>query len=162
MLVDDMMPFRLVWCEWAHFLAFAPNFHYPPNTWANGRIPGVRWSPVPTESRVWISGGHLNFAEKVGYRVSGVSRVQDLRPAGFKPHSYETWEWPAFFVPDQNHISVKFSALSVQFPCQTRADHRSVWTQHWLNSTKPPAQQLLYKTSLSHRNALLVSIQPWR
>jgi hypothetical protein len=32
----------------------------------------------------------------------------------------------------------------------------------WPNSANKPAQQLLYKTSQSHRNVRLVSIKPWR
>jgi hypothetical protein len=65
---------------------------------------------------------------------------------------HETWECP-FFVPAQNHISVKSWALrSIPMPntCQSKV----CLDQNWLNSTKP--------TSRSHQNARSVSIQPCR
>jgi hypothetical protein len=61
MLVDDLS-FELVWCECARFFDFCSQFSHPPDTRAKGWVSGVGWPP--------------NFAEKVGYRVSGVPRVQ--------------------------------------------------------------------------------------
>jgi hypothetical protein len=58
------------------FLAFAPNFHtHPtPEQKVGCQVLGVH--PSSRNLGFWISGGHPNFAEKVGYRVSGVPRVQ--------------------------------------------------------------------------------------
>jgi hypothetical protein len=50
----------------------------------------------------------------------------------------------------------------VQFRMPNTCRSQVCLDRHWPNSTNQPAQQLLYKTSRSHRNARLVSIQPLR
>jgi hypothetical protein len=50
------------------------NTHPTPDLLVGCQVSGVH--PSSRNLGFWISGGHPNFAEKVGYRVSGVPRVQ--------------------------------------------------------------------------------------
>jgi hypothetical protein len=69
------------------FFDFAPNFHTHPipeqkvGCQVSGGHPSLR------NLGFWISVGHPNFAEKVGYRVSGVPRVQCLGGKCFTSHA---------------------------------------------------------------------------
>jgi hypothetical protein len=58
------------------FLAFAPNFHTHPTPEKKVGFQVSGGNPSSRNLGYWISGVHPNLYIKVGYRVSGVPRVQ--------------------------------------------------------------------------------------